>query len=350
MSACQRRLVACACWLVLLPAIAIPCTSFVLKGDGYLVFGTNYDNSFRDGFLYVNQEGIAKRGWELSTKGECAKWVSKYGSLTFSLAGYQLPWAGMNTAGLVLSTMALAETRQPAPDGRCPLTSPLWMQYLLDTCATVEEVIATDKVVRISGGVDHYLVGDRTGDCVAIEFLDGKTVFHRGATMPVQVLANDPYAICADQWKKGVPAGLNRYDSRARFARVDKMMRAYGPDDPLSPTACAFQILASVASSATRWSIVFDIRNLKVAFRTDRNQEIRNIDLANLDFSSESPVTMLDVHADLKGDVEDEFFDYDHEESLALTLRAVKHFRPDMTEETVRQIYQQLEDFAPPRK
>ncbi|NIV31091.1 MAG: hypothetical protein GWN58_16835, partial [Anaerolineae bacterium] len=88
------------------------------------------------------------------------------------LAGIQLAWAGMNEAGLAISTMWLGETRSPAPDERPPLASPLWIQYQLDTCATVEEVMANDARVRIADAVDHYLVCDRSGACAAVEFLE----------------------------------------------------------------------------------------------------------------------------------------------------------------------------------
>jgi penicillin V acylase-like amidase (Ntn superfamily) len=64
----------------------------------------------------------------------------------------------MTEAGLVISTMWLGEARNPAPAVRPPLVSPLWVQYPLDTSATVEEEMANDARVRIVDTVDHYLV------------------------------------------------------------------------------------------------------------------------------------------------------------------------------------------------
>ena len=57
------------------------------------------------------------------------------------------------------------------------------MQYLLDTCTTVEEVIAAQERVRISNTQEHFLVLDRTGACAAIEFLDGELVFAEGIVL-----------------------------------------------------------------------------------------------------------------------------------------------------------------------
>ncbi len=54
-------------------------------------------------------------------------------------------------------------------DERPALHSPHWMQYMLDNCSSVKEVVAADSQVRIFETVDHYLVADRTGDCAVIE-------------------------------------------------------------------------------------------------------------------------------------------------------------------------------------
>ena len=64
---------------------------------------------------------------------------------------------------------------------------------MLDTCGTVEEVIAADPQVRIFETVDHYLVADRQGNCAAIEFLDGQMVYHTGEKLPVKALTNSTY-------------------------------------------------------------------------------------------------------------------------------------------------------------
>jgi choloylglycine hydrolase len=132
-----------------LPLASQACTSFCLNNTGHAVFGTNFDNRDYDGLLFVNKRNVAKMGLEAGPHGERARWTSQYGSLTFNLAGYQFAWAGMNEAGLIVSTMALITTHNPLPDHRPPLMSPVWMQYILDTCATIDDVLATDDDVRI---------------------------------------------------------------------------------------------------------------------------------------------------------------------------------------------------------
>ena len=52
--------------------------------------------------------------------------------------------------GLVASAMDLGLTAYPAPDARPAITPLQWIQYQLDTAATVADVIASDLELRIS--------------------------------------------------------------------------------------------------------------------------------------------------------------------------------------------------------
>ena len=56
----------------------------------------------------------------------------------------------MNEAGLVVSAMGLEQTEYPAPDARPAISAFQWIQYQLDTAATVADVIASDAELRIS--------------------------------------------------------------------------------------------------------------------------------------------------------------------------------------------------------
>ncbi|UCH96311.1 MAG: linear amide C-N hydrolase [Candidatus Aminicenantes bacterium] len=324
------------------------CTSFALNHKGYLIFGTNYDNSFAPGLIFVNKKNVQKTGWEPSTNGKIATWVSKYGSVTFSVAGSHLAWAGMNEAGLVISTMSLSETKVSAADERPPLVSPLWMQYILDTCGSVEEVIEIDRRIRNSDTRDHYLVCDRKGNGAALEFLEGKMVYHTQETLPVKVLANGLYSVCADHWKRKAPLTSQPYHSINRFVRAANLMASYQPKDNKSAIDYAFKILKNVIhprEELTRWSIVFDTRNFMIYFRSYNNQKIRRIDFKKLDFHCHTPIKMLDVHQDLSGDISDSFIDYSHEINLNLTVRAVKNFRPEFEVEKLMPLLQMMERF-----
>jgi hypothetical protein len=233
-----------------------------------------------------------------------------------------MAWAGMNEAGLAISTMWLGDTHNPPPDERPPLISALWIQYQLDTCATLADVMANDARVRIADTVDHYLVCDRSGACAAVEFLEGQTVFHTGDAMPVKTLTNHAYGKAVTAWQAGRLRGDN---SLERFGIAADRVTGFQPAGAASAVAYAFDTLDQASGQATggsptQWSIVFDTENLRVHWRTSRNPEIRTVDLARLDFDCRSPIETLDVHASLAGDVSDQWGRYDFDANLQHTL------------------------------
>jgi penicillin V acylase-like amidase (Ntn superfamily) len=296
------------------------CTSFCLDVDGGPVFGTNYDTARSGrGLVFVNQRGVAKHAREQGTTGEVAHWVSKYGSVTFSNSAYEHAWSGVNEAGLVISTMHLPTTQMPAPDARPPLIMGQWQQYQLDNYRTVDEVIASDAQVRIrADNEDHYLACDRTGKCATIEFIEGEMVYHTGEALPVKVLTNTEYASALSFLKEGHKRHLLNV-SLDRFALAAHMLDRYDAETLRSPVAYAFDVLARVGSRwRTQWSIVYDLQGLRVYFRTRSNGSVRCLDLAALDLTCGTPVQMLDLNADLAGNVADDLVPYSHEAALAL--------------------------------
>jgi penicillin V acylase-like amidase (Ntn superfamily) len=301
----------------LAPRTGHGCTSFYLDKGSQPVFGTNYDTvRSGEGFVFVNKRGVAKRGWERGITGEVAHWVSRYGSVTFNNTSYEHAWSGMNEAGLVISTMHLPATKMPAPDARPPLIVGQWLQYQLDNFSTVDQVIASDSQIRIRvDDEDHHLVCDRAGDCASIEFIDGKPVYHSGETMPVKALTNTGYAEALAFLNKGHTRSLNT--SLDRFVRAAHMMSSYDPETSSSAIAYAFDILAQVGSRRhTQWGIVYDVQDLRVYFRTKSSPQVRCLDLGVLDFSCATPVQMLDINADLSGNVADDLQPYSHEAAL----------------------------------
>ncbi len=188
-------LVFCIVVICSIPRVGQPCTSFCLDKGNQLVVGSNLDWMVGDGLVIVNKRNVSKTAllrpeWGA---GQPASWISKFGSVTFNLAGLEIPFSGMNEAGLVVTTMMLGTTEYPEPDSRPSISSGQWKQYQLDNFSTVEEVLASDSQIRIVPQAPmkpHFLVSDRMGNCAVIEFIDGKMVYYFKKTMPVKTLAN----------------------------------------------------------------------------------------------------------------------------------------------------------------
>lgn len=332
------------------------CTSFCLGVNGYAVFGANYDygKDLHQGLIFVNKRNVAKSFWESDPVSAHARWTSKYGSVSFNLVMSQLSWAGMNEAGLVISTLELAGSRPPAPDSRPWIYSNYWLQYILDNCATIEEVIASDAAIRIKEYADHYLVCDKRGRCATIEFIDGKMVWHAGADLPVKALANSSYDVSMVEWNEvkirrshGQPA-LPTNLSLRRFVLAADRVTAFRAGDMESAVQYAFDTLDEVSGqsmkgSPTLWSIVFDTHNLQIYFRTIVHHEVRSINLQNLDFSCRTPVKMMDINERLQGDITSRMKDYSFQIHFDHALAGWKRWGNEVDAETLEKNIRFLE-------
>jgi penicillin V acylase-like amidase (Ntn superfamily) len=285
---------------------AHPCTTFVLQGGGRLYFGRNLDWDWEDGLVILNQRNVSKTAFVMPNRTP-AKWTSKYGSVTFNQFGQEMPFGGMNEAGLVVENMMLDESQYPAPDARPEIGRLQWVQYQLDNCRTVAEVIATDGKIRqeqpLTPGRIHYLVCDATGDCATIEWLGGKMVCHRGADLPYRALANSTYEESVAYTRtNGLPAGSatrsNDKRSLARFACAAARAAAFQPRDPETDLAYAFDTLEQVRQGKyTVWQMVYDISGRKIHYRTGTNPRQQTLDLTKLDFACARPVKFADLRA-----------------------------------------------------
>jgi len=331
--------------LAMIPHSTRACTTFQLNHDGQVLVGKNYDWMVEDGLIIVNKRGVAKTAMQSTVDntgmGTPVKWISKYGSITFTQYGRELGPGGMNEAGLVVESMGLFRNtpskKYPDPDSRVSIMVQQWRQYQLDNFASVKEVIESDAYLRIrpkKGPHSHFIISDKTGDCAIIEYLDGKMVCHTGGSLPHRVLTNNTYDLSLGFLKQNKLPEPDMYRSIERFIRAAGMVDEYKPGVPESPVDYAFDILKAVSwsvdrewqgtpyTSNTRWSIVYDQHNMKLYFRTHGNPEIRSIDMQAFDFTCATPVQVLDITANLSGDVSGNFTPYTQKSNRGLIEKA----------------------------
>jgi choloylglycine hydrolase len=215
--------------------------------------------------------------------------------------------------------MELVAGDYPEPDERPPVAIGLWVQYVLDTCATVHEAIGVDSLVRVRDVpvTSHYLVADADGNCAVIEFLDGQTLVYTGEDLPVEALANCPYAPALRYVEEGVLPEDNPGESAERVAAAGARIESYDASRDTSAVDYAFETLIDVvAAQHTKWNVVFDVAKREVWFRSAASPMVKHVSFSALDFSCEAPLLMLDMNAVLRGDVEGSFEPYDHDANL----------------------------------
>ena len=260
------------------------CTTFSFDH----IFGKNYDWHLERGLVIINKRGVSKKCIESIAvgPGPFAQWTSKYGSLTFNQYGRELPNGGINEAGLVVEIMELMDTKYPSPDSRPCIGHSQWIQYQLDNFSRVEQVIASNSQIRIyplekgEPGA-HFLVMDKTGNCAVIEFLDGKMVYRTQKALPFKSLTNSTYNQSITYLKRHNGFGGNQSlqdgtESLHRFVRAVNMLKEYSSKSYAGPLDYAFDILEYTKQPSTKWSIVYDVQNLKIYFRINSGDTILN--------------------------------------------------------------------------
>jgi penicillin V acylase-like amidase (Ntn superfamily) len=306
--------------LLIFAEISFPCTTFCIHTDNELVFCKNYDWMVGCGLVIVNKRDVKKIAF---VQNEIpARWVSRYGSVTFNQFGREFPSGGINEAGLVVEILWLEGTEFPEADERPAVGGTLqWIQYQLDNFSSVDDIIESDKVIRIpSNSVPvHFFAADKTGKCVSVEFLGGKAVFHTGDNMMMKVLTNDSYQKSIDYLKQHKGFGGEKTietdkSSLGRFVNACSLVKNYIPSPGKTAVDYGFEILGSASQGEfTKWSIVYDIKNMIVYFRTYDNQKIKSIDLKSNDFKCGTEVKVIDINIDSEGDIDDLMSNYSYE-------------------------------------
>lgn len=304
---------------------ALACTTFCLKNSGEVLFGRNYDWNIGDALVFVNKRGVAKKATIVEASNP-AKWISKYGSVTFNQYGRENPTGGMNEAGLVVEQMWLDETEYLKDETLPAVGTQEWIQYLLDNSATVEEAIKNAKGVRIVSDVKvHYLISDKNGNAASVEFLNGKLVVHTGESMAVQTLTNDTYEKSLSYSKTTPIEKATTAGSLDRFARAAHKTEGFGKQTKAEQDAVnyAFEILSNVAQKGyTQWSIVYDQKRGKIYFRTLQSPQIKMVDTRAFDYSCGTSVKMFDMNSKESGEVTTKFTDYTRQANRDLIERS----------------------------
>lgn len=312
------------------------CSTFLLEKNGRFLLAKSYDWIVEDGLIVVNKRSIAKQAMTLDKP---MQWISKYGSIIFTQAGRELPMGGMNEAGLVIELMWLDDTTYPLLDSRFTVNELQWIQYQLDTASTVEEVIASNDILRIDidcKALIHFMIADKRGNSSIVEFINGQMVVHpKSEMLAAPVLTNNTYQksieyLSTHEGFGGDKMASSGFRSLDRFVRIATLLQKFSMNDDEANLFSAFQILASVANYAevkneeitlenitrylrAKWNIVYDVADKKIHFLTASHKKIRTIQLDDFNFEGNTSVQVLDMQAELEGDVHHAFIPYTYD-------------------------------------
>ncbi|MBH1940835.1 linear amide C-N hydrolase [Mobilitalea sibirica] len=279
------------------------CTVFKLNNtrEGNFYVGKNYDAPDPcQIMIFINNAGIEKQAL-IKGPEVPVRWEVTYGSITFNQLCRDFPCSGMNEAGLIVEQTTLWNTIYPDRDERPAVKELQWIQLMLDTCATTNEVIAKSKEVRISQSAANlqYFICDSSGDVCLIEFIMGEMHLYRGDDLVYPVIANDMYETSLDYLKIHEGYGGHRKIAASdlsldRFAvTVDAICR-----QQMNPSIdTCDSILSLSAFSLTQWSVIYDTANQCISYKSKNSTNIKHINFSEYDFHHlEVPlIKMLDT-------------------------------------------------------
>lgn len=320
------------------------CTGIIIKAqDGSIVKGRTMEWGTMD---LHSRIFIASRGKKISGTLPDGKtgftWSAKYGFVGMDAFGQFFVSDGMNEKGLVTGLFyhpgtARYEKYDPALS-TTSMSSPDLGTYILSMFSTVDEVKNGIGDLHIVGiplpGTDqeipcHYMVTDRNGKSISIEFLNGKTTIFDNS---VGIITNSPsfdwhmtnlrnyLNFRADGEEKANYMGVEMtplghgsglvgmpgdYSPPSRFVRAAALTNTARPTaDAYDAVLEANRIMDSFnvplervftpqdkemqkgLISSTTWTTISDTRNLKFYYHTQYNRRLRCLDLSKVDLVS----------------------------------------------------------------
>ena len=304
------------------------CSTFLINKNDTILVGHNLDDYIEvPGAIFINKRDVKKENisWTDFTC-LCAKknsiprlqWTSKYGSVTYNTWGKEFIDGGANEQGLYIGEMTLfgtkfLETNNPK------FHHHFFMQYILDNFATVAEVIENLNKIGIDGHCQwHYFIADKSGKTAVVEFINDTIKIYQGVEMPIQVLCNKAYMneleiIPNSDSVYNAMLKSDYFKKDLRFMYASKMINEYTETGGLPIVDYCFSILKQMDMGNNKWSVVYDLKNSKIFFRTSKGQSLKYFDFKSFDFSCSTPIKVFDINTDISGDISNQFIYYSKE-------------------------------------
>jgi hypothetical protein len=263
------------------------CTAFCLKTRNEIFLAKNLDWEIEHGYVFLNERGLNKTILNTNPfKKADYSWKSKYRSITFNQFGKEFPLGGMNEQGLVIEELNMAPVKLIPDSAKQSINEFQLVQYLLDNCKSVDETIKELEKFQCKPlfQILHYMIVDKLGNVIIAEFngYDFNIYFSDKTGFPV--LSNNNYTESLKYLAKfqGFGGDLlikNRPGSNERFVSVSNLLTKYNNQPPVT---YSFQILDTVKQGDTRWSLVYDIKNLSVNFKFHSCEMVKVFDFKDL--------------------------------------------------------------------
>jgi|GEM_PF-4367898 len=320
--------------LLILNLPAQACTVFKspFAGDSRYAHNVDWYDNYPNtrGALFLNPANLQKTGELFGAAMPTAQWVSKYRSITFSIAGAEFPVSGFNEKGLSMAILELANSAYPPASDQRPAFGPSQLiQYNLDRSETIDDIVASMKTYRPYSSLIrmHYFACDASGKCAVIQYIKGEAKVYTDKTLPYPVLTNSPYPesavaakACIDDSYKCTPSddSLFRFANAARI-RLQEMKSASTFEDD------AFGALGEVAQigpgTITRFQMVMDPGAREIKIRVRHVDDVGTVKVNFDQADCRQPRMMLPIDEKSTGDISNKWIPLTQEDQTDMAAK-----------------------------
>ena len=233
------------------------CSLFAaLADETTMLYGRNFDWRFSPGLLLFTEppDGYASVSMvDIEYLGFGPPTSQKLTGLTHAdlqglLYAPFIPFDGMNETGLVVGMAAVPPGGMHPDPAMETIDSVAVIREILDHASTVDEAVAILQSYNIewgSGPPLHYLVADRSGHSVLVEFYQGD----------IHLLPNEhPWHLATNFLVSAVPDS-----GQGQCWRYDQIQDSLAENGGRLYLPAAMELLAKVAQENTQWSVVYGL-------------------------------------------------------------------------------------------
>lgn len=306
---------------VLIYQISSACSAFFFNSENK-IFAKNFDWSSEKGYLIKNIRGQQKFAYGF--RGEnVPEWTSKYGSITFNQNGKEFPYGGINEKGLVIEQLWLGTSEYQENNNKV-ISELEWIQYQLDNYSNVDDVIKNINSLTIKPVARiHYFLADKNGVSAVIDFINGKVIIDRQQSK-FHVITNETsedsekYFALHKNIDKNSRNAFDRYSILRNSINLNKL--------DISDSFAKLELVKeNEPNYKSYWSIVYDINNLELYFKSFDNQNIKKISLSDFDFDKNSKIEFSMINTNQVN-----FQPYTSEDNQKLLIDTIKMMNIDI--------------------
>ncbi|MFO0912982.1 MAG: linear amide C-N hydrolase [Pirellulales bacterium] len=334
----NRAILVLLCFVVV-ASPALPCSRYLWNNNSLGVFVSRTMDwpESTEPILTVFPRGMQRDGGQIGTERavekNAAKWTSKYGSLVTTVYGIGTA-DGVNEKGLAGHMLYLKTTDfGPRDTSKPAVHAGLWLQYVLDNAATVEEaleLVSKIQVVMVEANghkaTVHLAIEDASGDSAIIEYDQGRQVVHHGKQY--RIMTNDPpydqqLKLLAEQdysqpsSNMPLPGNVKATDRFQRLAYFGAMLPEPKNEREAIAGVLAIARNVSVPFGApyanfgiynTEYRTAINLKQLRYFFELTTSPNVFWVDMAKLNLQPGAPVMVLNPdNIELSGEVSGKF-------------------------------------------